>query len=315
MIYAGVDLGGTNIAVGIVNEHGDILARTSTPTRPERDYKEIAQDMLLCIYKTLKECGRDANDLESVGVGIPGIANPKDGTIIYCTNLGWRDVPLNKELQKYLPKPVFIDNDATVAGYAESISGISKGCDSSVFITLGTGVGAGIVIHGRPWSGFHGVGSELGHITVAMDGVPCTCGNNGCLERYCSATAIIRMARQEVLSYPESQMLSLVNGDPEQISARTVFDAAKNGDKAAVRIYQRYVNYLAIGINNVISFLDPEMIVIGGGVSAAGSFLLDGIRECLPRYLMYKTVANPRIELATLGNEAGIIGAALLGKV
>ena len=267
MIYAGVDLGGTNIAVGIVNEHGDILARTSTPTRPERDYKEIAQDMLLCIYKTLKECGRDANDLESVGVGIPGIANPKDGTIIYYTNLGWRDVPLNKELQKYLPKPVFIDNDATVAGYAESISGISKGCDSSVFITLGTGVGAGIVIHGRPWSGFHG------------------------------------------------QMLSLANGDPEQISARTVFDAAKNGDKAAVRIYQRYVNYLAIGINNVISFLDPEMIVIGGGVSAAGSFLLDGIRECLPRYLMYKTVANPRIELATLGNDAGIIGAALLGKV
>ena len=315
MYYIGIDLGGTNIKAGVVDENGHILAQAYAKTQAQRPYRDIVRDMAACVTMSMNHINIALGDVEAIGIGIPGLARQNDGSVIYCTNLGWKDIPLRSEMQKYLSKPVFIDNDATVAGYAESIAGVSKGYPCSVFLTLGTGTGGGIVINGKPWSGRHGIASELGHMTIALNGVPCTCGNDGCAERYTSATAIIRMARQEVLSYPESQMLSLANGDPEQISARTVFDAAKNGDKAAVRIYQRYVNYLAIGINNVISFLDPEMIVIGGGVSAAGSFLLDGIRECLPRYLMYKTVANPRIELATLGNEAGIIGAALLGKV
>ncbi len=314
MIYAGIDLGGTHIGVGIVDENGVILAQAETPTLSERPYTEVARDMIACITKALTECGRDQKEVESIGIGIPGIADPKDGTIIFCTNLGWRNIPLSDELRKYMDKPVYISNDATVAGYAESISGISKGCDSSVFLTLGTGVGAGIVIHGKPWSGFHGVGSELGHTTLVADGIPCTCGNNGCMERYCSATALIRMARQACNAYPQSMILALAGGDPEKINAKMVFDAAKEGDKVAARLFDRYVNYLAMAVNNVTAFLDPEMIVLGGGVSRAGSFLLEGVRQYLPRYLMYKSVPSPRVELATLGNEAGIIGAALLGK-
>lgn len=314
MVYIGIDLGGTNIAVGVVTEAGSILAEASAKTLYQRPYQEIVKDMAACAFKALEKAGLTAADVKSIGIGIPGVADQKEGRVIFCTNLAWHDIPLRAELQKYIDKPVYIDNDATVAGLAESYAGVSAGCQSSVFFTLGTGVGAGIVIDGKPWSGAHGVGSELGHMTLVVDGVPCTCGNDGCVERYCSATAIIRMARQACLGYPDSDILRRAGGDPEKINAKIVIDAAKAGDPTAMRVFDRYAKYLAITINNVTAFLDPEMIVLGGGVSHAGKFLLDAVCAQLPRYLMYKTLPSPRIELAKLGNEAGIIGAALLGK-
>lgn len=314
MVYIGIDLGGTNIAVGVVDEEGKILAQCSTPTLYQRPYQEIVRDMALCAGKALKEAGCPQEDVHSIGIGIPGVADQKEGKVIFCTNLGWRDIPLRTEMQKYMDKPVFIDNDATVAGLAESYAGVSKGCGSSVFLTLGTGVGGGIVINGRPWSGAHGVGSELGHMTLALDGVPCTCGNDGCVERYCSATALIRMARQYCMAYPDSMILKAAGGDPEKIDAKIVIDAAKGGDPVAKRVFDDYTKYLAVTINNITAFLDPDMVVLGGGVSRAGSFLLDAVKEKLPRYLMYKTLPCPEVRLAMLGNEAGIIGAALLGK-
>lgn len=313
MITIGIDLGGTNIAVGAVDEKGGILAIASTRTLPDRPYSRIVEDMAKCISKVLEKAGCTENDVKSIGIGIPGLADQKEGRVIFCTNLSWRDIPLRAELQKHLQKPVFIDNDATVAGLAESYAGVSAGCESSVFITLGTGVGAGIVIGGRPWSGSHGVGSELGHMTLVPDGVPCTCGNNGCVERYCSATALARMGRQYAAAYPETMILSLADGDPDKIDARAVLDAAKGGDPVAMRIFDAYTDYLALTINNITSFFDPEMVVLGGGVSQAGEFLLNGIREKLPRYLLYKDLPSPEIRLARLGNEAGIIGAAMLG--
>ena len=312
--YIGIDLGGTNIKAGVVSEDGKILADYSVKTLAQRPYQEVVRDMGACVLRAMKLASVEVSDIASIGIGIPGVADQKEGRVIFCTNLGWRDIPLSAELRKYIDRPVQIDNDATVAGYAESIAGVSAGCSCSVFLTLGTGVGAGIVIGGRPWSGAHGVGSELGHMTLVVDGVPCTCGNDGCVERYCSATAIIRMARQACLAFPDSDIMRRAGGDPERINAKTVIDAAKAGDKVAVKIFDRYCKYLAITINNVTAFLDPEMIVLGGGVSSAGGFLLNDVREQLPRYLMYKTLPSPRIELATLGNEAGIIGAALLGK-
>lgn len=314
MLYIGIDLGGTNIAVGVVNEKGDILARTSTPTLPQRPYAELVKDMARCIGTVTEEAGVSQRDIASIGIGIPGVADQKEGKVIFCTNLGWRDIPLREEMQKYYDKPVYIDNDATVAGLAESYAGVSVGCHSSVFLTLGTGVGGGIIINGKPWSGAHGVGSELGHMTLVVDGVPCTCGNDGCVERYCSATAIIRMARQACLGYPESLIMKLAGGDPEKIHARTVIDAARAGDPTALQVFNRFTRYLAITVNNVTAFLDPEMIVLGGGVSNAGEFLLNAVKAQLPRYLMYKTLPSPRLELAKLGNEAGIIGAAMLGR-
>lgn len=313
--YIGIDLGGTNIKAGVVTEDGTILTECSVKTLAQRPYQDIVRDMAACVMSVLKQANLTTDDVAAIGVGIPGVADQKQGRVIFCTNLGWRDIPLRDEMQKYIGKPVYIDNDATVAGYAESVAGVSRGCSCSVFLTLGTGVGAGIVIGGRPWSGAHGVGSELGHMTLVVDGVPCTCGNDGCVERYCSATAIIRMAKQACLGYPDCDMVRRAGGDVERINAKTVIDSAKAGDPIALRIFDRYCKYLAITINNITAFLDPEMIILGGGVSSAGDFLLSSVKQQLPRYLMYKNLPSPELCLAQLGNEAGIIGAALLGKL
>ena len=314
MVYIGIDVGGTGIKIGLVNEEGQLIHQGETPTLVGRPYQEIIADMGHCALKVLDEAKLTVDDVHSVGIGIPGIADAKTGNVIFCTNMGWKDVPLRSELQKYINKPVFIDNDATVAGFAESVAGVSKGTSSSVFLTLGTGVGGGIVINGRPWSGFHGVGSEIGHIPMDIGGVPCTCGNEGCLERYCSATAIIRMGKQILQQHPESMMMEMVGGDPEKLTAKIVFEAARELDNAAMKVFTTYVDYLAKACYTIIAFLDPEVIVLGGGVSKAGSFLLDAVRARVPKYLLFKTLPYSRIELARLGADAGMIGAAMLGR-
>ena len=314
MIRIGVDLGGTNIAVGAVSESGVILSEASVKTLAQRPYQDVIRDMGQCVLKAIEKAGKTVDDVESVGVGVPGIADHKTGRVIFCPNIFWKDVPLRDELQKYIDKPVFIDNDATVAGFAESVAGVSKGCESSVFLTLGTGLGGGIVLNGRPYSGTHGIGSEIGHMIIVADGEPCNCGNKGCCERYCSATAIIRMAKEAVKSAPDSLIMKKAAGDENRISAKLVIDAAKENDPTAVRVFADYVKYLSITIANLIQYMDPEMIVLGGGVSHAGAFLLDAVRAQVPTYLIYKTLPHSRIELASLGNEAGIIGAAFLGR-
>ncbi len=314
MVYIGIDVGGTSIKIGVVDEKGCILAQDATDTKVGRPFADIIHDMGTCALKVLAQSGYTLADVHSVGVGVPGIANQDTGNVLFCTNLHWQNVPLRAALQKYLAKPVWIDNDATVAGYAESICGVSEGTHSSVFMTLGTGVGGGIVINGKPWSGFHGVGSEIGHIPMDIDGVPCTCGNRGCLERYCSATAIIRMGRESLPTHPESGLYAACGGDASAINAKMVFDCAKNGDAVSLEIFHRYVKYMCLAIDTIICFLDPEIIILGGGVSKAGSFLLDAIRAELPRYLLLKELPYARIEIARLGADAGIIGAAMLGR-
>ncbi len=313
MVYIGIDLGGTGVQVGVVDESGTIIARDGFPTGVGRPYQEIIKDMADSSLAALAKAGLTLDDVHSVGVGVPGIADARTGRVVFCTNLGWRDVPLREEFQRYLNKPVHIDNDATVAGLAESVAGVSAGTDSSVFVTLGTGVGGGIVIHGKVWSGFHGVGSELGHMILELDGEPCTCGNRGCVERYCSATAIIRMARELVARHPDSLVLTLAQGDPDNINAKMVFDAAREQDPVGMKVFRRYVIYLSQALASVMQLLDPEVVVLGGGVSKAGSFLLDAVRAEVPRYLLFKELPHARIELAKLGPDAGIIGAAMLG--
>lgn len=313
MYSIGIDVGGTNIAVGVVDEGGAIVAQASRPAGVHRPYGEMIKDMAACALEALAKAGLTLEAVQRVGVGVPGVAD-REGVVIFATNLGWHNVPLAAELRQYIDKPVCIDNDATVAGLAESVAGVSKDTHSSVFLTLGTGVGGGIVIGGKPWSGFHGVGSEIGHVVLELDGVPCTCGNSGCLERYCSATALIRMGREALREHPDSLMMDLCAGDPAGLNAKNVIDAAREGDAQGVKIFRRYVDYLAQAIVSIISFLDPEVVVLGGGVSRAGAFLLDAVRERVPRYLMFKTLPYSRIELARLGSEAGIIGAAMLGR-
>ena len=314
MVYIGVDLGGTGIKAGVVSEGGEILAKGSAPTGQERPYQAVIADIASLCLRVAKEAGVPLEEVAAIGVGVPGICDPKTGVIPFCTNLGWHDVPFVAEMQKHINLPVFVDNDATVAGYAESIAGVSAGTESSVFITLGTGVGGGIVMNGRPFSGAHGVGSEIGHMILQMGGEPCSCGNRGCFERYASATAIIREARKAVAEHPQSLMIARCGGDPANMTAKIAIDCAKEGDEPALAVFKWYVNGLAHGIVSVINTFDPEVIVLGGGVSLAGEFLLDAVREAVKSLVFYKTMTYARIELACLGADAGLIGAALLGR-
>lgn len=312
MLRIGLDIGGTGIQIGVVDEEGRILEKGAIATRTDLPFEEQIAQMAACATETLRRSGHTMDEVQSIGAGVPGVADNRAGRVVFCANMNWNDVPFREEFQKHIDKPVFIDNDATVAGLAESVAGVSANTSSSVFITLGTGVGGGIVIGGKVWSGAHGVGSEIGHITFELDGEPCTCGNYGCLERYCSATAIIRMAREQVLRHPTSLIMKMADNDPDRINAKIVFDAAREGDETAVKLFRRYVRYLSLGIVTVINFFDPEVIALGGGVSKAGDFLLDAIREEVPRHILYKNLPYARIELARLGSDAGIIGAAML---
>ena len=312
MIRIGIDIGGTGIQVGALNHHRKILAEKSIPTLTDIPFRDQVSRIAECVLATASAAGAGPEQIESVGVGIPGIAHRKTGEIIKCTNMGWFHVPFREEFLQHLNVPVFIDNDANVAALAESVAGISAGTSSSVFITIGTGIGSGIILDGKIWNGFHGIGGELGHVTLSLDGVPCTCGNRGCLERYCSATALIRMARVAIAQNPDTLMMKKAGNDLSRIEARTVIDAARDADPVASEVYAHFITHLAHAIANVVNFLDPEVIVLGGGVSKAGDFLLEPLHREYAKYILYRDQPMPEIKLAVLGPEAGIIGAAML---
>lgn len=314
MVYVGIDLGGTSIKAGLVDEQGKILCKATCPTLVERGARPVVDDMAKLSLEVIEKGGYTLDDVKAIGVGLPGIQDPRTGVVPFCTNLYWHEVPVIEWMQETINKPIFIGNDATVAGLAESVAGVSAGIENSVFLTLGTGVGGGIVLGGKVYSGSNGVGSELGHMITVIDGEPCTCGNRGCWERYASATALIRMGREAAEKHPESKIALDVNGRLDDITAKTVIDAAKAGDEVANEVFERYVYYLCAGLVNIINALDPEVIVLGGGVSHAGQFLLDAVNRRLPSMVFYKTMPYARVALATLGNDAGIIGAAMLGR-
>lgn len=312
MYRIGIDVGGTGIKVGVIDEKLKILAENSIHTCTSIPFSEQVGRIAECVLATAADAGLSHDQIVSVGVGIPGVSNLSTGEVVKCTNMGWFHVPFRDEFRKHLDVPVFIDNDANVAALAESVAGISAGTASSVFITIGTGIGSGIIINGKIWNGFHGIGGEMGHVIFDLDGVPCTCGNHGCLERYCSATALIRMAREAIADNTDTLMMQMVSNDITKIEARTVIDAARKEDPLASAVYARYINYLAQAVGSIVNLIDPEVIVIGGGVSKAGEFLLDPLCRAYPEYVLYNDQPMPPIRLAVLGSEAGIIGAAML---
>ena len=314
MIYIGIDVGGTTVKTGAVDEQGNILAKAVRPTGVERGYGPMIQDMGEMAIEVTRESGHTMADVKAIGIGIPGIMDPRTGRVPFCTNLNWHDVPILDEMKKYVDVPVFVDNDATVAGLAESVAGVSAGVKNSVFITLGTGVGGGIVLDGKVYSGPHGVASEVGHMITVAGGELCTCGARGCWERYASATALIREGRKLAQDKPWSAIAKQAGGDLENIEARTVIDLAKAGDPECSQLFDNYVYHLCVGLVNLINLYDPEVIVLGGGVSRAGEFLLNAVRAKLPGMVFFKTMPYARIELAQLSNDAGIIGAAMLGR-
>ncbi len=313
-MYIGIDLGGTNIAIGIVNDDAKIIVKGSTPTYNERSYQEIVKDMADLSKQLIDKAGLKLEDIKGIGVGSPGSIDSKNGVVVYANNLKFDNVPLREELNKYFDVPVAVENDANAAALGEyKATGIDSEC--FVAITLGTGVGSGIVIDGKIFRGFNGAGGEFGHTTLVADGVLCTCGRKGCWEAYASVTALIRQTKVAIEKHPESLMNEILKKSGEEVNGRTAFDAAKQGDKAAQNVVDTYVKYVADGLTNVINIFQPEILVIGGGISREGEYLVEPVRKHCKEF-SYTTGSLPetKIQAATLLNDAGIVGAAFAAK-
>jgi len=307
----GIDVGATGIAGGIVDSDGCVIREIVLSTRPERGYEKIVMDIAYIINTLKSRLQEDGVKIENVGVGIPGVADEK-GDVIYCVNLGWKGEPLGRNLKKLTGLEAFTENDANAAALAEHAYGSMKGADSGVMLTLGSGVGGGIILGGRLHRGFSGVAAEIGHMAVGENFYNCTCGRNGCLETFASARALERYFMKLVEYADEESSALQAAGEGDKVDARLIFEAAKKGDLLSLMAVSRLSRYLAKGIVNIINMLDPEVIVLGGGVSKAGSFLLDMTREQVESELLYKGVRHARIKLAAFGDKAGIVGASLI---
>ena len=308
MYSIGVDVGGTGIKIGVVNELGDILYRSTCETDVKGGFNKIIADIKFAIENIINENYIEQGQIKSIGFGIPGYID-KHGKV------NWKKVDFIQQLKESFPQfDVFADNDATVAGLAESKFGSTKDTDTSVVLTLGTGVGGAIIINGRPFSGVHGVGSEIGHMIIGDGWYKCNCGNEGCFESYCSATAIIKYAQKLLEEGYKSSILAMCENNLSNINAKMIFDAYAQNDEVAILVINRFKSYLAKGIANIVNTLDPGIIAIGGGVSKSEDIILDGLKEMVRGHLVYKEEEFADIVIATLGNDAGIIGAAILGQ-
>ena len=315
MYYIGVDLGGTNIAVGIVDENYNIVKKGSVPTLADREADAIIADMANLAKKLLEECNISLDEVAYVGIASPGSVNPDTCVIEYANNLPFRDLDVSASFKKVLPvKKVLCANDANAAALGEAIAGAAKGVKDSVMITLGTGLGGGIIIDGKIYTGFNNYGAELGHVVVIHNGRQCSCGRKGCWEAYSSATGLINMTKEKMAEAKDSAMWDLCGGSIDKASGRTAFAAARQGDKAAQEVVDEYISILACGIVNMINIFQPEIFIIGGGVSGEGDNLLKPLYELVDseQYGM-RNDKKTQLKIATLGNDAGIIGGAVLG--
>ena len=311
-MYIGIDLGGTNIAAGLVSDEGEILHRGSVPTMSERETGEIVKDMAALSERIVAEYGEEMSRIKGIGIGCPGTINYETGEVVYSNNIKMEHYPLADEFKKLLDFPVKVDNDANCAALGEyTVNG--NGAGSFLFITLGTGVGAGLVLDGKLYRGFNGAAPEAGHITLVSGGEKCTCGKEGCWEAYASVTALISQTKRAMEKNPQSLMHRIAE-EEGKVSGRTAFEAAKAGDGAAAQVVKSYIRYVADGIVSCENFMQPEIIAIGGGISREGDYLLDPVREYVSGMGFNKFMPKSRIVTAKLFNDAGIIGAAMLMK-
>lgn len=308
MYYIGIDLGGTNVAAGIVNEKGEILAKTSAPT--PKDGAEAVIDVMCSVSeKLLKDMKLSSLDIAGLGAGCPGIVDNNDGVIRHLSNLGMTGVNLRKELSERLSiKKISIENDANCAAMAE-YKFYGNNSKSFIFITLGTGVGGGIILDSKVYSGFNGAGSEIGHLIIEGDGLECSCGCKGCWEQYASVTALCNFTKEAILKNPDSLMNKWVEENGE-VNGRCAFDCAKKGDEAAKQVVDLYIKYIGVGITSIINVFQPQKIVIGGGISKEGDYLLNPLKEQVYSCKYNNYVEKCSLEIAKLFNDAGIIGAA-----
>lgn len=311
-MYIGIDLGGTNIAVGLVDKKGNIVSQASTPTLRERHWSEIVKDMANLTRKVTAAAGCNLADVKVVGIGIPGNIDNENGVVVYTSNLNMTNVPIAAEFRKHIDIPVNLENDANAAAFGEYFAN-GKNSDSFLMVTLGTGVGGGIVIKGKIFRGFNGAGGEIGHTVIHMGGEKCACGRRGCFESYASVTALINQTKKKMSECPDSIMHKWVK-ENGPVNGQTAFKCAAQGDKAAIEVKNTYITYVAEGIVNMINILQPETVVIGGGISREGDVLLNPIKEFVAKNEYNKNEPRTQIEIAKLFNDAGIVGAAMAAK-
>lgn len=317
MYYLGIDLGGTNIVAGVVDEDGNIIVKASCKTNVPRPQEAICDDMAAVALKALESAGLTKNDINYVGIGAPGAVNSSTGVIEFTNNFNYHNWEIVKMMNDRLGVDIYVENDANAAAYGEFVVGAAKDANDAVVITLGTGVGGGIIIDGMIYSGSNYAGAELGHIVIQHGGRQCTCGRKGCWEAYSSATGIINMTKEAIINpYNNNSILcKMIGGDTSKITGKTAFDAMLQGCDVGKAIVDEYISYLGCGIVNIINIFQPEILCIGGGVSRQGNVLLDPIKKIVEveRYTKHNA-HQTELCLCKLGNDAGIIGAAFLGK-
>ncbi|MBQ4154663.1 MAG: ROK family glucokinase [Clostridia bacterium] len=315
MFNVGVDLGGTNIAVGVVNENYEIVGRSKIKTNCPRPAEEIVDDMAKAVKLAVEDAGLSLSDIDTIGVGSPGSVNPFTGVIATSNNLGFSNLPMGQMLKDRLGFDCYLENDASAAAYGEFIAGAGIGTKDFVAITLGTGVGGGVIIGGKLFAGSNLAGGELGHTVIVYEGAQCTCGRKGCWEAYASATGLINLTKAKMEENKASKMWEIA-GSLETVNGRTAFDGMRAGDAAAKEVVDLYINYVACGITNMVNIFQPEVLCIGGGISKEGDTLLNPIIDYVSKHSFAKNVEEQtKLKIAQLGNDAGIIGAAYIHRL
>ncbi|MBQ8683643.1 MAG: ROK family protein [Clostridia bacterium] len=314
MYRIGIDLGGTNIVAGVVDEDYTIVATAKCKTAAPRPVDDILSDIARTARQAVENAGLTMEDIAGIGIGSPGICNADTGMVERANNIGFHFVPVTEKLEALLGKEVHLENDANAAAYGELLAGAAKGKRNCVCITLGTGVGGGVVVEGKIVAGFNFAGAELGHTVIVADGEPCNCGRRGCWETYASATALIRQTKQAMDAHPDSLMWAL-SDNGTAVNGLTAFDGMRQGDPAATAVVDTYIRYVACGLINMINIFQPEVICIGGGICHEGETLLAPLRRLADIEDFNRNGARrTEIKTAQLGNDAGIIGAAFLGQ-
>lgn len=305
----GIDVGGTNLVASKINDEGKILSKISVPVNRAASAEKLCADIV-----SLARSASQNDLIEAVGIGFPGLVDNKTGVVIQTPNMPFHNTAFRELFQKEWNVPLYMGNDANCAAIGEYWAGAAKGCDIAVMITLGTGIGGGLMLNGKLFTGFANGGMEVGHMVIDPDGPTCGCGRKGCFEQYASATALIRSAKDEMLSSPDSLMWKACSGNVDTLQGIHVFKAAGEGDITAQKVLNRYIDYLAIGLANLINILQPEIICLGGGISnAQDTLLLNPLREQVKKYVFDKNAPLSLVR-ANLGNDAGLIGAAMLCK-
>ena len=314
--YIGIDLGGTFVKAGVVDEDYNIVAKASVDSADVAgDAEKVADRMAECARQALAKANLTMDDVESIGIGTPGSVDPNTGMIIYANNLNFLNTPMRQYLEARTGKKIYLENDANVAAYGEVLAGAAKGYNDAIVITLGTGVGGGIIIDGKIYSGFNHFGGGLGHAVIVKDGRQGTCGRKGCLEAYTSATALVKMTQEAMEANKDSKLWEVAK-TLEEVNGKTAFDAMRMGDPVGTELVDQYIQYLGCGLANFVNIFQPEVLLIGGGLSKEGETLLAPLREILKEETYgISGVKSTTLKTCALGNDAGTIGAAFLWKI